>query len=933
MFKYIFSKQRGYCFTKYTGGKMKSLRLLYCLMAFLLLQSILNAQGVQPLGSGTESDPYQVSSLDNLLWMSSNTVTGMFFEQTSDIDASATQNWNIGNHDNDPNTPDSAMGFQPIGEFHNSIAQYDGNGYTISDLNINRPNEDDVGLFSNLYRSKVVNLNLSDACITGDNCTGGIAGYLQYSIIISCHTSGIIKSCYGKCGGISSWIENTRIANCTNDCTVIGGEVGGIIGSAYYIDAPFYCGIQNCTNTGTIVSHSWGGGGIMGGGIFVNLVNCVNYGSVISYSNYSGGICGLLDNSTITCCTSYGQITGSRNIGGIAGAIDKCNVRNCFSRSDVTCQYTGGGFCGISEDSYVNNCYSTGLVSGEDIGGLMGTPSWFPDNTIRNCFWDTETSGLSITGGGGTGKTTSEMKNLSTFVNTSTVGLYSAWDFTGLQGNDSGTNDYWDINSTINDGYPYLLNPTDNTGQVPNGTGTNDDPYLISSLANLQWLSYTPEIWNQGAFFELTSNIDAAETITWNNGKGFGVIGTELNPFIGNVNGNGHNIYNLYLNLSPDQYIEIRINTGMFGNVENSEFYDLNVVNFEYVGQGTTGGFVGEATNTGFESCSAIGASNIGFCVEAYDCTFQDCYSVTNSRSTTGGMFIRTAANSIIENCYCVSKAELSGGFAVFLYDCTITGCYSECKTLDHRGFSDSIDNSTIENCYSIADSIRYGDWCPAFINISTGTSTIKNSYFFTNTRAAFCNTTNDDTVILNCFWCCSGDSIESTGGTRVSLAEMKDIATFTDLNTTGLDTPWDFLGTPFDDTGSDDIWAIDPEINDGFPYLYNNYQYFDITDNDDNTVPELPEVSGLNGNYPNPFNPETTISYSLAETGRVNIVVYNIKGQKVTTLVNEQQEKGNHSIKWSGRDSNSKNVSSGVYFVRMKAGKDVSTHKMLLLK
>ena len=85
--------------------------------------------------------------------------------------------------------------------------------------------------------------------------------------------------------------------------------------------------------------------------------------------------------------------------------------------------------------------------------------------------------------------------------------------------------------------------------------------------------------------------------------------------------------------------------------------------------------------------------------------------------------------------------------------------------------------------------------------------------------------------------------------------------------------------------------------------------------------------------NYPNPFNPETTIVYNLPESGKVKLEVFNIKGQLVKTLLNEEMQKGEHSIVWSGFDSNNKPVSSGIYLYKIKVGNQESVNRMLLLK
>jgi len=89
-----------------------------------------------------------------------------------------------------------------------------------------------------------------------------------------------------------------------------------------------------------------------------------------------------------------------------------------------------------------------------------------------------------------------------------------------------------------------------------------------------------------------------------------------------------------------------------------------------------------------------------------------------------------------------------------------------------------------------------------------------------------------------------------------------------------------------------------------------------------------------LIGNYPNPFNPETKINFNLHEDQKIEINIYNIKGQKVKQLVKEQRSAGQHSIIWKGTDDSGKSVSSGVYFYKMEAdGRYTSTEKMILLK
>ncbi|MCK5158346.1 MAG: T9SS type A sorting domain-containing protein, partial [Candidatus Heimdallarchaeota archaeon] len=103
------------------------------------------------------------------------------------------------------------------------------------------------------------------------------------------------------------------------------------------------------------------------------------------------------------------------------------------------------------------------------------------------------------------------------------------------------------------------------------------------------------------------------------------------------------------------------------------------------------------------------------------------------------------------------------------------------------------------------------------------------------------------------------------------------------------------------------------------------------ITGSSNNTL--ILAVTELVGNYPNPFNPITTINYSLADEGDVELTVYNIKGQKVSILVNEIKDSGHYQAVWDGTDNNKKQVASGVYFYRLSTGEKTINKKMLLLK
>jgi hypothetical protein len=93
------------------------------------------------------------------------------------------------------------------------------------------------------------------------------------------------------------------------------------------------------------------------------------------------------------------------------------------------------------------------------------------------------------------------------------------------------------------------------------------------------------------------------------------------------------------------------------------------------------------------------------------------------------------------------------------------------------------------------------------------------------------------------------------------------------------------------------------------------------------------PERYALYRNYPNPFNPTTRISFSLPKAGPIEISVHDISGRLVRTLSNDYRHAGEFSIYWNGRDDSGGEVSSGVYFIRLKAGDFEATRKVTLLK
>jgi hypothetical protein len=124
-------------------------------------------------------------------------------------------------------------------------------------------------------------------------------------------------------------------------------------------------------------------------------------------------------------------------------------------------------------------------------------------------------------------------------------------------------------------------------------------------------------------------------------------------------------------------------------------------------------------------------------------------------------------------------------------------------------------------------------------------------------------------------------------------------------------DSSWQYCGWNIDDVEIWGIWAGDSGIDDG----------------------ELPLRTALLSNYPNPFNPTTTIAFEIPTRTQVSLRVYDVSGRLVQILEDSEIEAGRHTAVWDGKDRDGKSVASGVYFCRLEAGSVTDTRTMVLLK
>ncbi len=340
------------------------------------------AQGVMPQsGEGTSEAPYQVESLDNLVWISNNQACwNSYFIQVNDIDASASLALNNG------------MGFKPIGDNYNNYdsnkfsGNYNGNGYKITNLFINRPNHSNIGLFGYVLGGKIRNLELENVDINGQSAVGAVAGLItEYACIEGCSVTGNIVAHSQLLGGITGLVShNSEIYLSTSNATINGDykKVGGIAGALWYNSS-----ISNCSSMSDVTGLYYFIGGITGESVHNSTIqNCSSSGNINGY-DYVGGLIGKNDGAIINSYAE-GDVTGNSRIGGFVGENNGGNIENCYATGNVNASgiNSGGFVASNSNNANIEHCYSTGNVTGYTNVGLFAGFNG-GDSTIENVLY------------------------------------------------------------------------------------------------------------------------------------------------------------------------------------------------------------------------------------------------------------------------------------------------------------------------------------------------------------------------------------------------------------------------------------------------------------------------------------------------------------------------------------------------------------------
>ena len=834
----------------------KQLRLFISLIIVVI--TILMA-GTYSGGDGSSGNPYQISNLNDLseLIQTSGDWDDTYFIQTAHIDASETQYWDDADDDsdgddyndtNDGTSTGNNEGFYTIGATISTpfSASYDGQGYIISNLTINRSGwEYGGGLFGYMrFTTEVKNLGLTNVDITAGNYTGGLVGQMrETSSMTNCFVT----------GSVSAYEDETH-----------GRLVGGLVGFGY--------------------------------------------------------------NSTISNSFSTCTVTGVTNyFGGLVGNINTVTISNCFSTGNVVNgSSTKGGLVGYTTNSSISNCYSTGTVSDGPsyIGGLIGRSI---NTTVTNSFWDTETSGEESSAAG-TGKTTAEMKTLSTFTD-------AGWDFQLETTN--GTDDDWHIddNGSVNSGYPYLSSQ----GRLVTISGSSDHWRMMSSpVAGTVYDDILYPLWIQGM---TGGDVTDGTANVWT----YDAANTEWDA-LSNLNtasltaGQGFLVY-VYTDTDSDGDDDLPVTlsvpgTENSGNITVPSSGSIDDAAWEFAGNpyATTIDW-DDVTQTSVTTSAYVWDSQAG--TPAYISWNSSAGSLTDGliapyqgfwvqgSGGTGSITIEEADKSSSAGTFYKTMADSTGSMSFTI----ASGDYSDQTFVSFmNNGEEGIDGSDTYKLLPMTPServvgISYADGNGLDINnlpySQEGSIAIPLDVMYLTVDDDYNFVTIENDVTMSWDLSSLPETIigltltDNTTNATTDLLQSEEL-TFTTI-----------AKGSFPAYGSNGV-NIYPQVGESQFTL--SVAYSALTTNDD----MMPKEFALHPAYPNPFNPTATITFDVpAQThSNASLRIYDITGRLVATLVDEQLAPGTHTLQWQPV-----NLSSGLYIVQLKAGDQTFNQKITFIK
>ena len=790
-------------------------------------------------GSGTESDPYQVASIRDLVNV--RNYPQAHFLQTDDIHLS--RNW------------------QPIPLFSGT---YDGNGYTIYNLKINNGENDNVGLFAVLLEGSLSRIRLEGGTLTGRDNVGALAGSNEGGIIFQC----------------SATVSVTG-----------NNDVGGLVGS--------------------------------------------NFGVIQQSFSHSS------------------TITGKENIGGLAGANYAGEIIDSYSTKNISGVKSTGGLAGLNiVEGMIRNCYATGKVTGNDhTGGLIGN-NIYAD--IQNSFWDIEASGqetsAEVTGVVHPGYITHNYHGLTTVKmmqqDTYPQGGHGEWDFDGPE-------DIWAISEWYNENpfpsYPFLQWQSDVDPPLPsehNKPINYDDFYTedgrefdVQNLNNpWRWVSF-PWISRDADELDFVYPRQTAEEAL----RPLANMNL-LQPIIDEVE---------YLYIDEEDWPEETFEKMEWdGQIPNEPWNPDDIrtlcstkgykLRFAAAGThylplyGTRVDpetavilYPGQITDDP-EPFTTVVENWIGYFIETSQSVWDAFSNIQHlilfvqtengGRYRHNGDWIKSPSRQTLNygDMAIVALDWYEEEIIPFAFQWNIPRDRTETErelpipkpehfTISYGPDYESIFIMDIADDEDVVEVAVYaGQEC-------IGASVFQGEYpleILAYTNSGHRNENLSFVLYLRDESYVQYDEVlveepDTRGYSREEVTPLKNRFTLVKLDRTGGQNRSVFAEDVTEET------------------VHHNHSL------------------NLRQNYPNPFSLRTgirgqgltNISLSLPQNMPVDLNVYNIKGQLVKTLITGEVNRGEHTVRWNGKDNNNNTVSSGIYFYRLETAEKTITRKMLIVR
>ena len=681
-------------------------------------------------------------------------------------------------------------GFWPVGNDSNSfIGSFDGNGYTVTGLFINRSITDYVGLFGKIgiiTGKSVGNVSLVNINITGHSRVGGLLGFMNDCTVSNSSATGNVSGTGQYIGGLAGVEIYGSVSDSSAAVTVNGTSncVGGLVGNNYYGTVfnssaagnvsgdgivggligcngftSSYSAVSNSSATGNVIGTSEVGG-LLGRNSNGSVSDSHATGTVNGTGGYIGGLIGYnCDGGTVSNSSATGNVGGTgQDVGGLVGAaLDYSAVSNSSATGNVSGTSTIGGLIGSNGDGAVSDSFATGTVNGtSSIGGLIG------QNGVGSV------SNSSATGNVSAGNT---------FGN-SYVGGLMGYNAGGTVSNSSATGN---VGGT-GQGVGGLIGYNNGGGAVSNShaTGTvNGTDYYVGGLVGRNAAG-------------LVSNSSASGTVSGAYSVG-GLIGDNQpggnvsdSYATGNVSGTGQSVGGLIGSNS-----ESVSNSSAAGTVIGSDYIG-GLVGYHDYGSVSYSHSTGTVNGTRYYIGGLVGYNNASV-ITSYA---TGNVSGTSGDSEVGGLVGFLLVSGSVNNSYATGNVSLGyyvGGLV---------------------GLSNS---GAINNSYSTGN-VSVGNYSGGLVGLNNG-GMINNSYSIGNvsggTNMGGLVGGNSAGTVSNSFYDneSSGQNDNTGKGEPKTTAEMKDYATF-------FNAYWDLQCEIRN--GLADIWGINESgtENNGYPFL-----------------------------------------------------------------------------------------------------------------